>query len=97
VFYNDVLDDFANEMMKETSIQQGFGGFMSPVNFIPSDLQIPATYLLCENDNCVLFSVQEGNVAATPGMQTVRIASGHSPMLSQPDRTVEFIVNVASG
>jgi hypothetical protein len=43
---------------------------------------ILATYLLCENDNCVPLSVQEGNVAATPGMQTERIGSGHSPMLS---------------
>jgi len=98
VFYNDVPDDLANEMMKETTkIQQGFGGFMSPVNFIPSDLKIPATYLLCENDHCVPLAVQEGHVAATPGMKTERIGSGHSPILSQPDRTVEIIVKVASG
>ena len=98
IFYNDAPNDIRDTMMKEgTGIQQAFGGFMAPVEFVPTDLTIPATYLMCENDKCVPVSAQEGYVAGVPGMRSERCGAGHSPMLSQPERMVEVIVKVASG
>ncbi|TVY82177.1 hypothetical protein LSUE1_G002460 [Lachnellula suecica] len=98
VFYNDVQEDVANEMMKETTMtQQAFGCFNSPVNFVASDLTIPATYLFCENDNCVPIAVQERQAASAPNLILERCSAGHSPMLSHPDRLVEIIVKVAQG
>jgi hypothetical protein len=98
VFYNDVPDDIRDPMMKETTgVLQSFGAFMSPVGFVPSDLAIQATYLVCENDKCVPPSLQEGQLVSALNIRVEKCSAGHSPMLSQPERTVDVIVKVARG
>ena len=43
-----------------------------------------------ELDRCILPRVQEGMLASTAGaVRTVRLSSGHVPMLSMPEKLVD--------
>lgn len=50
----------------------------------------PSTYILCEHDEAVHPVLQE-RMATRAGGEVVRLASGHSPFLSQPETVVEII------
>lgn len=53
---------------------------------------VPTSYLLCENDQGLPISVQEGFVKnAGVEIQTERCTSGHSPFLSMPEKVVEVV------
>ena len=47
---------------------------------------------MCELDNAILPHVQEGMCTSTEGkVRTVRLPSGHVPMLSMPEKLVEVL------
>jgi hypothetical protein len=54
---------------------------------------------VCETtlDNRLPFPVQEEFVEGTPGMKVVRLETGHSSFLVDPERVVEIIVEAAGG
>lgn len=60
---------------------------------------IPVVYLVCENDRIAPVEVQEAmanNVKEAGGDLIVeRIASGHSPYLSQPGAVADFLRRAA--
>ncbi|KAF2471272.1 alpha/beta-hydrolase [Lindgomyces ingoldianus] len=62
-------------------------------------MEIPNSYLMCENDNAIPIFAQELMVNQAKRMgaefEVERIKSSHSPFLSQPDRVVEFIRRAA--
>ncbi|KAL5115783.1 hypothetical protein ACEQ8H_006278 [Pleosporales sp. CAS-2024a] len=53
---------------------------------------IPSTYMICENDKAAPPQYQE-MFAGTTGAKVVKLASGHMPMLSQPDVLVQQVVS----
>jgi hypothetical protein len=55
---------------------------------------IPATYLICENDQAVPPQFQE-TFAKMASAHIERCNSGHSPQLSQTEMLAEKIANVA--
>lgn len=66
----------------------------SPIS--PSDVSIPQTYVISEQDQIVLLEAQE-RIVAEGNMKAVRLAeSGHAPFLSLPQQTVDAIVEVAN-
>ena len=57
---------------------------------------VPTVYLLCELDRCMPPYVQEGMVAATEDVvKTVRLPSGHLPMLSMPEKFIDVLLEQA--
>jgi len=60
---------------------------------------IPSSYLICEDDRAIPVFVQEAMVKACQDagadMVTERVFSGHSPFLSKPDETVDFLRRAA--
>lgn len=54
----------------------------------------PTTYLITENDTVFPVVAQEA-LAARAGSQTARLASSHSPFLSQPDAVADVIEKAA--
>ena len=53
---------------------------------------IPSTYLITELDEWVPPHAQEGMIALTDGkVKAGRLASGHMPMLSMPEKFVEVL------
>lgn len=92
--YNDLSPEDAEYWLSRCQ-PHTLASFAKPVDFVPPDLKIPSTYLICENDGAIRVSLQERLVAATPGMNSVRFHGGHSPFLSHPDFVVDAIVKAA--
>ena len=66
--------------------------FETPTSVAPSDLSIPSTYVLCENDGAVPPFVQE---MLSGGMNVERISAGHFPFLTKPQRVTDIIMQAA--
>lgn len=48
--------------------------------------------MLCELDRCIPLHVQEGMLALTEGkVRTVRLPSGHVPLLSMPEKLADIL------
>jgi pimeloyl-ACP methyl ester carboxylesterase len=63
-------------------------------------MTIPSVYLICEDDIAMPVCVQENMVrqaqdAGAP-MTSERIRCGHSPFLSHPEETANFMMKAAS-
>lgn len=55
----------------------------------------PATYVICEQDNAIPVSAQEG---MSGGAETVvRMNASHSPFMSRPDEVAEILAKAAAG
>jgi pimeloyl-ACP methyl ester carboxylesterase len=54
---------------------------------------IPTTYVVCEQDQCLLPAIQEA--MATRATQIRRLPTSHSPFLSQPSATAQLIAEIA--
>jgi len=61
---------------------------------------IPSHYLICEDDNAIPSFAQEAMVKAAQeagaDMKVDRMKSGHSPFLSHPEETADFLIKAAS-
>ncbi|KAI1109412.1 Alpha/beta hydrolase fold-1 [Nemania sp. NC0429] len=93
-FYNDLPVDEASKWraMLRCHSQKSFE---EPLEFCANDIQIPMTYLLCDEDQAMPIQVQESMVAAVPRLKTRRCTAAHSPFLSQPDLTADVIADAA--
>lgn len=62
-------------------------------------MEIPTSYLLCEDDQAIPLAAQEAmtRMVKEKGgeVQTERTSAGHSPFLSRPDETAQWIRMVA--
>lgn len=58
---------------------------------------MPKTYVLTEEDKAVDPTWQAMFVKNGGFDAVVRLKSGHTPLLSMPDKVVEVIIGVASG
>lgn len=67
----------------------------TPVRVTARSAAIPRRYILCENDNTVPPQAQEAMVADWPADSVIRLASGHSPFLSQPERLADLLADAA--
>lgn len=67
------------------------GPLMVPATYT-AYLEIPSTYILCENDRALAPTAQERMIAEGEGaFDVVRCQEGHSPYLSNPGLIVEVI------
>ncbi|KAI1845392.1 hypothetical protein JX265_005253 [Neoarthrinium moseri] len=92
-FYNDLPDNEAQKQF-ESLLPHSQDAFETPVNFIPADVTIPKTYIICENDQALPVEVQRELVSQTPGLRAETLDTGHSPFLSQPDKCAELMRKV---
>lgn len=62
-------------------------------------MKIPSTYLICEKDNAIPLSAQEGMVKAAQNagadFTSEKFDTGHSPFLVKPKETAEFLMRAA--
>ena len=57
---------------------------------------IPSTYLVCENDHAIPLAAQEAMISQEGAkFDVVRCSADHSPFLSMPDFTAEFVRRAA--
>ncbi|KAE8361454.1 Alpha/beta hydrolase fold-1 [Aspergillus caelatus] len=98
VFYQDLPDDEA-AFWAERLVPQPASAQLNPITH-EAFRNIPATYILCEDDRAIPVSIQEKMISdvqnAGASMDVIRIPASHSPFLSMPDSTAEIVVNLAA-
>ncbi|KAI0010037.1 Alpha/beta hydrolase fold-1 [Xylariaceae sp. FL0662B] len=94
IFYNDIPEEEAQRHF-ESLVPCSQDAYETPVNFIAADITIPKTYIICTKDAGLLPSLQEALVVTVSNFGIERIPAGHSPFLSQPDKTAELIAKWA--
>jgi pimeloyl-ACP methyl ester carboxylesterase len=52
---------------------------------------VPRTYIFCEDDRALIPAQQQWAIERSPGIRVLRLAGGHSPFLSQPQRLAEML------
>ncbi|CAH0054376.1 unnamed protein product [Clonostachys solani] len=95
LFYSDLDQEGQDAAWENLSKAQSRASFCLFPNFITSDILIPKTYILCEQDKAVDPSHQEAFAQIGQYDKIVRLPSGHSPFLSMPERVLEVIVGAA--
>lgn len=97
VFYNDLPEAQQQKWYAGTRTQAS--ATMTAKAAATSWMEIPTSYLLCENDLAIPPQAQEGMTEMAKGMggevEVTRVKSGHSPFLSVPDEVVAWLRRVA--
>ncbi|KAH8669046.1 Alpha/beta hydrolase fold-1 [Xylariales sp. PMI_506] len=95
-FYNDLPEEEAQKWVGAL-LPNSQATVETAIPVSAADIKLPVTYVLCTKDKSIDPALQEGMSASIPGVKVERVESSHSPMLSQPDRVAEIIVQVAEG
>ncbi|KAH8655873.1 Alpha/beta hydrolase fold-1 [Xylariales sp. PMI_506] len=94
LWFSDLPEERANRAFAElckTHTRKTFETF--PLH-VESELRLKKTYILCEEDKTILPEWQEGFAKIGGFDNIVKVTSGHSPFLSQPQRILEIIQSV---
>lgn len=94
-FYNDLDDETAAKYV-DALVHHAMPCFITPITY-EAYRDVPATYLICERDEAIRPDFQRAMVANAGDsvVRTYTCASGHSPMLSVPDKVFEVIHDTA--
>ncbi|KAL4867194.1 hypothetical protein BDV12DRAFT_198404 [Aspergillus spectabilis] len=94
-FYHDVAPEIAK--YNASLLQPHFQGTGSGIITYEAYRDVPAAYIYCEDDRLFPGDRQQRIVEETGIQRTTSLKTGHSPFLSNPDRVVAFIREVAEG
>ncbi|KAL6792207.1 Alpha/beta hydrolase fold-1 [Trichoderma sp. SZMC 28013] len=90
IFYNDLPEPQTKDLIAKLK-HQAKPSFYTNLTY-PAYQEVPASYLLCEQDNAIPFVAQQAMAGiAGPGLTSYVCSSSHSPMLSMPSKVVEVI------
>ncbi|KAF2031624.1 alpha/beta-hydrolase [Setomelanomma holmii] len=96
VFYNDLPESEQQDYYKKL-MSHSYATFHDKTK-AASWRKIPTSYWLCEDDQAIPASAQEAMIKgvqdAGAEIEVQRVKAGHSPFLSRPDETAEWIVRV---
>lgn len=84
VLYNDTPEADAAKYFQLTQ-PQSQDCFETAVNFIPADMVVPKTYIICEKDQTVPAALQRQLTEQIPGFRVETIDTDHSPYVSRAD------------
>jgi hypothetical protein len=90
IIYSDTPDTDADKYFKLT-LPQSQDSFKTAVNFIPADMVVHKTYIICEKDQKVPAPLQRQMTEQIPGFKVQSLNSDHSPFISQADECAELI------
>ncbi|KAJ5111325.1 hypothetical protein N7532_001860 [Penicillium argentinense] len=95
-FYNDLDDETAAKNISRL-VHHAMPSFVTPLTYA-AYRDVPTSYLFCEQDVALTPGFQRHMAAiAEEGLvRTHTCASGHSPMLSMPQRVVDVIHDAAT-
>ncbi len=87
VFYNGVSPELTRRSVAKLSLHSRAAAEQPLTN--AAWKTVPSTYIICERDRSIPVSAQEA-MAQRAG-EVLRLDSGHSPFLSQPERLAEML------
>jgi pimeloyl-ACP methyl ester carboxylesterase len=89
--YHDFPKDIQETAISQLHKHIAVGAFRTPATYEPWH-DIPTVYIFAEKDKCLPLELQKEGLAALIGNYTpFLVNSGHSAMLSKPERVVEGI------
>ncbi|SLN49638.1 alpha/beta fold hydrolase [Roseisalinus antarcticus] len=96
LFYRDVPPKLAREAagrlcLEATRPQE------TPLASVNRAAALPRRYVLCTEDRTILPAIQQEMVADWPAAHVIRMQSGHSPFLSDPDGLAGHILDFTRG
>lgn len=98
IFYNDLPLDEQKHWFSLTE-RHALATFKDTTP-AASWMEIPTSYLLCEDDLAIPAAAQEAMAAKAKELggdiEVTRIKSGHSPFLSRVEETVEWVEGVVA-
>lgn len=96
-FYHDVDDSIKNEAAAYLC-RHSRTPFEEPQNYVPGQIKVPKTYVVCLEDRALDPAYQTAAADAW-GAKKVELQCGHSPFLKDAERkiVVREIVEAASG
>ncbi|KAL8808161.1 MAG: hypothetical protein Q9182_000225 [Xanthomendoza sp. 2 TL-2023] len=100
VFYNDVPDPMSAPWVAQLTPQATASFTSKMTSTVVDSGLVPCTYVLCENDQALLLSIQEEMLEAAKEWgraewNVERMSTGHSPWLSDVDGTVKLLRKAA--
>ncbi|KAF5976585.1 hypothetical protein FBULB1_6897 [Fusarium bulbicola] len=95
IFFSDLLPEKRDEAWKLVLRSQSQKSLSDGSEFINSDVTIPKTYVLCENDKTVPPEVQEMFIPSGGFDKVEKLPSGHFPFVSIPEETAELFAKIA--
>lgn len=94
LFYNDISRE-EGELWKSRLLKQSSASLKDRENVYAGWADVPVWYLLCQRDQAIPIQMQEMMVAAArdagADFTSKSLDASHSPFLSKPNETVEFI------
>ncbi|ETS82481.1 hypothetical protein PFICI_04357 [Pestalotiopsis fici W106-1] len=91
--FSDLPDSEAQRLF-ESLLPHSQDAFETPSNFIPDDITMPKTYIICEKDAILSIELQKRLIAQSPGFRSESINTGHSPFLTEPDEFAELVKKI---
>ena len=91
IFYNDCTQEDIDWAVSKIDCQR-IEAFTQPLNHAPWKL-IDSTYVICTEDNALPLSLQEK--LSSRCRNSVRLSSGHFPMVSQPEKVAKLLSALA--
>lgn len=85
-FYNDLDDTLKAELSSYLS-GQSRAPFEEVINFIPSQIKVPKTYVVCKQDQAVPVAAQEYAVQMMEA-ERVELDCGHTPFAKPAETAV---------
>ncbi|KAJ4369969.1 hypothetical protein N0V83_005733 [Neocucurbitaria cava] len=97
IFYNDLPESEKQHWFSQLQ-SHSLATFYTPAT-AASWKEIPTSYLLCEDDQAIPAAGQEAMIAGVKDLggviEVTRLKASHSPFLSRPEETVEWIRRAA--
>lgn len=94
IFYNDLTTQQIEEVWPSVVKTHSLRNFNSFPEFVDKEINIPKTYVFCENDVALPIEYQAFFVGHGCYEDVIRIPSGHFPFLKMPEKMVEVICEV---
>ncbi|KAJ4269885.1 hypothetical protein NW762_001554 [Fusarium torreyae] len=94
LLYNDATEDEAKETFGKL-LPHSQDAFELPLAWSATDITIPKTFLMCENDLVFPLLHQQQLIKAIPGMREAKIVAGHSPFLGKSMELAKKLIEIA--
>ncbi|KFX95750.1 hypothetical protein O988_05654 [Pseudogymnoascus sp. VKM F-3808] len=95
LFFSDLSPAAQDTAWSQTYKTQSRKSLLTKPNFIETDITIPKTYLMCEEDQTVSPMYQESFIKTGGFNNVVKIPSGHFPFISMPEKVVKAIIDAS--
>ncbi|OBS21511.1 hypothetical protein FPOA_07848 [Fusarium poae] len=93
LLYNDATEGEAKRIF-DLLLPHSQDAFETPLTWSASDITIPKTFLICEDDIAFRAEFQEQLIESIPGMREARIAAGHSPFVGKSMQLARKLVEI---